>query len=173
MNFESIKNLVNSMAGMKYFPSEPAARLALVELMGELTDDEEKVRWLAKRMRTLYSEWPGEREMRACFCSKFRPKDGIEVHSTVYLDGIPSERETTRQLEAPKLPALPPGHVATADDPMDREIQKLAAAKAMKPAKVDDRFSKALREIETAPRDRKELPGPTPQKITQADVYNL
>ena len=67
MNFNSISSMVAQMGTMKYFPSDPAVRLALVELMGDLTDDEEKVRWLIKRARTIFPEWPGEREIRALF----------------------------------------------------------------------------------------------------------
>ncbi len=51
------------------------------------------------------------------------------------------------------------------------EWKALGGAKQMpKPIHEPNSFSKLLEEILTAPRDRPELPGPTPQIITQADV---
>ena len=51
------------------------------------------------------------REVRAAYCSKFKPDDGFEVYSDVYLDGIPSEKApeplklgapALRQIAAPR-----------------------------------------------------------------------
>jgi hypothetical protein len=72
-----------------------------------MATEEAQVEWLVQRAVSLYAEWPGAREIRACFCSKFRPADGLSVGSTVYLDGIPSEK----RIDPPALLALPPGHV--------------------------------------------------------------
>lgn len=176
MNFETVNNLVAQLGTMRYFPSDPAVRIALVELMGDLTDSEDEVRWLIKRVRTLYAEWPGERELRACFCSRFRPKDGINMHSGIYGEGIPSERPEQNQIAGPNLLALPPGHVATADPIFDAGIQALAEITRM-PAPLRprqgspaDRFARLLQEIETPPHMREPDPPPTPQIITQADI---
>ena len=98
MNFDTINRLVASMATIPFFPAEETARLALVDTLGEMAENEDQVRWLVRRMRNLYSQWPGEREMRACFCSRYRPKDGLNAYSTVYLDGLPSEHPQTQPL---------------------------------------------------------------------------
>ncbi len=102
MNLETINNEVAKFGTMKYFPGDAAVRLALVEFMLDIAETEDQVRWLVKRVRTLYAEWPGEHELRAAFCSRYRPKDGINACSSVYLDGLPSERP------AP-MPLLPMG----------------------------------------------------------------
>jgi hypothetical protein len=113
MDFDTINALVGSMGTMKFFPSDPAARLALTELMTEMASTEEQVRWLAKRMRSLYNEWPGEREMRACFCSRFRPADGINAYSSVYSDGIPSERQNADPQRLPAGKSTPNPEIET------------------------------------------------------------
>lgn len=125
MNLETISNEVAKLGTMKFFPADPVVRLALVELMTEIAENEDQVRWLVKRVRTLYAEWPGERELRAAFCSRFPPKDGINVCSAIYLDGIPSERR------AEPVKALPPGAKISADRLLDRAVCELAAAKDM------------------------------------------
>src|SRR5690349_7814500 len=95
---------------LKFFPSDREARAAIVEMICEMASDECQVEWLVARALRLYNEWPGPRELRAAFCSKFRPRDGINAYSTVYLDGIPSEREQfVPQIAAPALKLLPDG----------------------------------------------------------------
>ena len=125
MKLESIMDLVATMGGMKFFPTEPAVRLALCETIGDMTSSEERVRWLVKRMRTLYAEWPGEREMRACFCSRFRPLDGINLYSSVFLDGIPSENPPEQTFDL----------LASGAVPIDRQlgsmVKRLAEAKKL------------------------------------------
>lgn len=164
MTFENVSAYVASLGTMPFFPSvaDAAARLAIVELTADLTDDEEKVKWLVKRMKQLYRKWPGELEMRACFCSRFKPKDGIEAHSEVFaaLDHFPDDPElVSKRIAAPKPIPLPPGRQATADPEMDRAVLQLAAGKAMpKP-----RLMPKLAEIVTGPRA-------TPQVVTRADV---
>jgi len=156
MRFETVNDLVCSMAGMRYFPSEPAARLALVELMRDLTDDEEKVRWLVKRMRTLYAEWPGEREMRAAFCSKYKPKDGINAYSSVYQEGIPSERQQSQpQIAGPEVRALPPAREVLDPqlvDKVKRITPQQARPKSQAAPKVVDQadIERAVREHRAA-----------------------
>jgi hypothetical protein len=109
--------MLSELGALKFFPrGDAAVLLALTRLCGAMCHNEGEVRWLINRMTSgLYSEWPGLAEMRACFCSKFRPKDGISTFSTVYLDGIPSEQPTRAAIAGPDLLALPEGRSASAD----------------------------------------------------------
>jgi len=109
LNFAEMSAIVGKLGGtMKFFPGDVDARMGIVEAIGEMASDLDQVRWLAKWLPKRYQEWPGMHEVRALFCTKFKPRDGVEVYSTVYLDGIPSERETeplalksgARQIEA-------------------------------------------------------------------------
>jgi len=168
---QGVQMFVGQISLMKFFPNTPGMVNALSTALAQFCADDEKLTWLAKRIVALYAEWPGIREVRAVYCSKFKPLDGINAYSTIYGDGIPSERPA---LLPPAQLALPPGHVVSVDPGFDAAIQKLAEAKALPPAaKVDSEFTRVLRETVTAPQDRMPLPPPpepTPQIITQEDV---
>jgi hypothetical protein len=125
LNFERVADLLAGLTLMRFFPADDGARLELAKMVARMATTEAQVEWLVQRSIALYAEWPGAREIRACFCSKFQPADGLSVGSTVYLDGIPSERK----IEAPALVALPPGHVASVDAGLEKDIRLLAAVK--------------------------------------------
>jgi hypothetical protein len=177
MNPIVITEILAELRVLPFFPNDEAVMAALVRMVGQMATTEDQVRWLVARMTNgLYSEWPGPKEMRACFCSRFRPKDGINVHSTVYIDGIPSERQNAPQLPAGGPVALLPAADEVISDPQaQRAIQGLAASlpKMPKAAPGNSQFARQLREIETAPQDRPELPGPTRQVITEADFARV
>jgi hypothetical protein len=119
---------VNRMAALSFFPKEPEARAAIAEMVIELANEPEEAIWLARRMLTLYNEWPGPREMRAVFCSRFVPRDGYEVYSAVYPDGIPSERE-----QRPALPAANPrSRIVSGDEELCTAITRIAGQKSFK-----------------------------------------
>jgi hypothetical protein len=101
MNPKRILDMLSELAMLKYFPTNnDSVLIGLSRLVAQMCSDESQVRWLIDRMTSgLYAEWPGPQEMRACFCSRFKPKDGINAYSTVYLDGIPLSKP---------LPRLPP-----------------------------------------------------------------
>jgi hypothetical protein len=157
MNLETISNEIAKLGTMKFFPADPVVRLALVELMCDIAENEDQVRWLVKRVRTLYAEWPGEHELRAAFCSRFPPKDGINACSTVYLDGIPSERKPE------PFKALPSGAKVSADRLLENAVCELAAAKNMNLAPIRRPPPRRIGSGETPTN-----PNFTP--ITQADI---
>src|ERR1043165_9648334 len=98
VNVKRAAQAVARLGALKYFPLDPHAQTGIVQIVCEMAYEDSQVDWLVNRMIGLYNEWPGPRELRACFCSKFKPKDGKECHSQVYLDGIPSESEETNRL---------------------------------------------------------------------------
>lgn len=109
MNPVQIAEILQQLRMLPYFPNDEYVLLGLVALVGQMCENEDQVRWLVARMTSgLYAEWPGPREMRACYCSKFKPKDGINACSTVYADGIPSEKQQRPMLERPPVGELPP-----------------------------------------------------------------
>ncbi len=126
MNPEVIAELCGELTLLKFFPADQGARTALFLLIGRMCSSEDQVRWLVQRTLALCNEWPGPLVFRQILCSKFKPRDGINAGSSLaFPDGVPSER----RIEAPPLPALPPGHVASVDSSLDRSIRYLAAAK--------------------------------------------
>lgn len=147
VNVAKAGELLASLALMKFFPADKEARTALVGMVCEMAADDEQVRWLVRRMLALYNEWPGPRELRACFCARYKPRDGIEARSEKFLEGIPPERKP-----APVL-ALPPGPQMTATREIDAAVGALAPAK-------------------TVPHPRRPItpPDSTRAVITQADI---
>ena len=79
-----IAGLCADLTMLKFFPSDDEARLGIVLMIGRMAEKEEQVRWLVQRVLALYNEWPGPGEVRAVYCSRFRPEDGITAYSTVY-----------------------------------------------------------------------------------------
>lgn len=127
MNFDTVADIIADLSILRFFPNEPAARLAIVRMAGEMADNEEQVRWLVRRTLNLHNEWPGPLEFRAVFCSKFRPRDGIEKHSEIYPDGIPSEK--------PAVPSLPSGAVNPRIANIVHELAEVKSLPAPKPVK--------------------------------------
>jgi len=96
--------VVEAMAAIPYFPRDGAAKAMVAAELVDMVETIEQGMWLARRYARLYEEWKGLGEMRAVYCSKFQPQDGLEAVSALYLEGIPSERAT-----APvSLTSLPP-----------------------------------------------------------------
>ena len=135
MNPEEVLSALQELRLLPYFPAENEhIWSSLVRLCGQMCDNLEQVRWLVARMTSgIYAQWPGPHEMRACFCCRYKPKDGISAYSTCYPDGLPPDPTAPpRALEAPARLALPPGHVASRDAELDGKLQNLANAKSMR-----------------------------------------
>lgn len=123
---------------MRYFPSDPDARTGIAKQIAAMASSIEQVRWLVGRLPELYPDWPAMQEVRALFCSRFRPKDGLEAASQVYLDGIPHDPALQRANQA-QLAGQPilqlEGECADetpiADPEMAAKIDALGKAKGM------------------------------------------
>jgi hypothetical protein len=129
MNFEKVMRMIGEWAGtLRFFPGEPEARLGIAKQIAKFASDESQVRWLVEVLPNHFGDWPGTHEVRAVFCMKFRPKDGVEVDSKVFPDGLSKAQLNpgVKQLEAPS-PLQLPGEVLSAD-PLLVEIIREAAA---------------------------------------------
>lgn len=159
MNPKRILEMLAEMAMLKYFPANnDAVLIGLARLCVEMCNSESEVRWLVDRMTSgLYAEWPGPQEMRAVLCSRYKPKDGINAYSTVYLDGIPASKEQLAISGAEqKLLPLPDGHVASRDERIDAGIHVLSRANKL----MNNLGGPATQEeIRTAPRWLRQLEG--------------
>jgi hypothetical protein len=126
MNPETILNLASELRCLKFFPAEAGVLNAIVRLLGNMCETEDQVRWLIHRMTGgIYAEWPGVAEMRACYCSKYKPKDGITVYSSVYLEFPLSMADYREQ----KFKALPKGSKISVIPVFDQAIIDLANLK--------------------------------------------
>ncbi len=98
-----IAEIVSELSLMKYFPSDAMARVALVRMVCEMTGSEERAKWLVKRALAVFNEWPGPRELRALYCSRWRPMDGVEAYSMIY----PADESGGGFPRDPQLPPAP------------------------------------------------------------------
>ena len=165
MNPAEIVEILQELRALPYFPNDEYVMNALVKLCGSMCRSLAEVQWLVNRMTSgIYSQWPGPAEMRACFCCRYKPKDGISAYSTVYPDGLPPDPTAPPRIEAPAFKALPPGREVTADAALDTAIVAGAQILQMPTVRGErlNRFGKLLKEILTPPQDRPMKPAPEP-----------
>lgn len=134
VNPDRIAKILLPIKMLRYFPSEPEVYAELVRIVCEMCSEqpakaEEQARWLAHAMNGgAFTDWPGPREFRALFCSKYRPRDGNEVFSDLYPEG--NYPNLPKSALSPPSP-LPPGRVATANPKLDAAVRTLAVVKAL------------------------------------------
>lgn len=124
MDFRRVAEHLSGFLLMPYFPQDPGAGLELAKEIARYAETEDQVEWLVLRCRRLYKAWPGDAEVRACFCSRFKPADGITAYSAVFLEGFPTEKPAD-----PPPKALPAGRTVTALPELDHAIERLARSK--------------------------------------------
>lgn len=159
MKPDKIAAMLGELRVLKFFPDDEFAMLPIMRLVSTMCETEEHVRWLIDRMTSgLYTEWPGLREMRACYCSKFKPQDGINAYSEVYLDGIPSERKSNLPIgiEAPDLKQLAQGNEAQMA-PIPAEVKFMVGEMSKRQKSFAGPTTQA--EIDAAPEWLKKLEG--------------
>lgn len=159
MNPREVLRELQGLRMLPYFPGESEhVWTALVALVGSMCSSIEQVRWLVQRMTSgIYAQWPGPQELRACFCCRFKPKDGVSAFSSVYPDGLPPDPTAPPrpELAAGSALKLAAGELVSADPALARRVALLARTK----------------DLDRLPRRGNSTP-PTPdyRPITQADI---
>ena len=128
MNVRQVARTLAKLTALRFFPVEPGARRAVLEIVCHMATDETQVEWLVNRMLSIYDSWPGPREMRACFGRRFRPADEIEVSSSIFGEDLTpwppdATARPSHQIAAAPIAALPPGNIASADAQMEQGIR--------------------------------------------------
>jgi len=170
-----------ALSALPYFPSDPIAQTEIANQIRLMCKTDDQAQWLVQRTFELWSKWEGPRELRAIFCARFKPQDGVEVmRSAVFEDGIvPAEKplpvwhmpvvpgaekllpQTRPQLiEQSNTAALVP----TSDFDQLPELSR-------KQWKQQNQFAKQLEAVITAPEDRPKLS--SPKSIRQSDYVRL
>jgi hypothetical protein len=67
------------LAALEFFPAELPARLEIARMLKRLVPQPEQLEWLVNAMIDRVGTWKGPRELRAIFCTKYAPIDGIEA----------------------------------------------------------------------------------------------
>ena len=126
MDFARIARAIARLKLMAFFPSDEDTCLGLAQELSEMCENEEQIEWLCKRVTQLYPKWPGIHELRACLCSRFKPKDGINAYSSQYPEGIPAAPKP-KEIAGPEMRALPPGASVSADLRVDAAFELLVS----------------------------------------------
>jgi hypothetical protein len=81
---------VARLAGrMNFVPKEEVERTEIARELYEMVCDAPELDWLVRETpRRFRRGWPGIEEVRALYCAMFSPRDGVEVCSQIYEDGI-------------------------------------------------------------------------------------
>ena len=79
---QTIAASVGQMSMLKFFPSDEFARAGIMSLIQRMAGTIEQVNWLTETVLKHYNEWPGPQELRAVFCTRYPPKDGVEADLT-------------------------------------------------------------------------------------------
>lgn len=86
-------------AGLKYYPGESGARMLIANEFRSMCNSEDEAKWLVLEMSRRYREWPGPLEMRAVFCSRIEPRDGV-LASSPAVEAALEQEYIARQLDA-------------------------------------------------------------------------
>ncbi len=119
-------NEIAKLSLLKFFPADPMARAGLVEMDCGFSESNIQIEWLVRRALVVFNEWPGPHELRALFCSRWKPQDGNEAYSVLY-------PATENGGGFPRDPALPPA--APAFVPIGREEARRLLGGAAKEVK--------------------------------------
>lgn len=134
MNPDEVNEIVSELALLAYYPRDPVLHAAIVRMVGAMATNIEQVRWLVRTMTSgSYQKWEGPAELRAVFCMKFKPRDGIESISAIYPEGMSREQlNPGLQIEA-AAPLQITGEVGpvSADPEMGATVLTLAEARRM------------------------------------------
>jgi len=112
---EQAMRAVGRMSILRFFPSDPYSRSQVAALLLKFVDRADGLEWLVNTMLNQVGEWPGPKELRALYCCKFKPADGIEAYSAI-------RGFTPEDIEAENLAKLP----AWSDQPRLGEMRPVA-----------------------------------------------
>lgn len=98
------RDALDELSLLKFFPSEPGARAALLRMLCQMVAGPTELRWLIDTVLRYHNEWPGPLELRGIYCTHYKPKDGVEADVT---SGRMLGELEERALEAEPLTELP------------------------------------------------------------------
>jgi hypothetical protein len=112
-----IVQMVENLSAMKFFPATDSAKRVIMELIERMVGTEKQLAWLEGELINRVGEWPGPAELRALFCTRYRPADGIAGKDCAIPGYTPGDYESQRALP----PVLKP----------EQAVLQLAAAKRL------------------------------------------
>jgi hypothetical protein len=94
---------IASMSILKYFPMDEIQHRVMADFLRKLCGHVEGLSWLVSQLVNRVGEWPGPAQVRGIYCTRFKPKDGIEDESGCTIPGFtPDDCEgRNKRLDAP------------------------------------------------------------------------
>lgn len=72
--------VVSALSALRFFPFKETSTIDCIAwVVFEMCNTKEEAYWLKDEVLLAWNDWPGPRDLRALFCQKFQPKDGIVV----------------------------------------------------------------------------------------------
>jgi hypothetical protein len=178
IDIATVTHKLAALSLLRFFPQEPEARAAIVTIVCRMVSTVDQIDWLIKSALAVYDDWPGPRELRALFCSRWNPRDGVKAYSQIYPSDESGGGFPSSIYPASRFPALPPPREIKAIEqaplaPASQAAIDLAVSVMRpmpKPLYLHDEFEQRLAEVLTPPLDRPVPPSPTPQIVTAEDV---
>lgn len=78
-----IVRAIARLSVLKFFPPDGPARTELMRFFERMVSTPQQLNWLVNSLIDRVGEYPGTAEIRGLFCTRFKPKDGIEVCCTL------------------------------------------------------------------------------------------
>lgn len=101
-----IARAVEELGSLKFFPPASGAHGAVMNLLYRMVETPDQLQWLVRTMIDRVGQWHGTMELRGVYCTRFKPKDGIEGSCSETRGFTPEELETAQ----PQTLALPASH---------------------------------------------------------------
>jgi hypothetical protein len=139
---------VGSLGGVvKFFPTSDSDRKEIMKFVERLVGTKKQLDWLIETVINNCDEWPGAKELRGIFCTRFKPADGIEGDSAI--SGFTPDdgerkfaEQTTKALNGSEQKLLTgtvsPEELAASDESRASTVQLAREVKSIKPAKSID-----------------------------------
>ena len=129
MTIDFVLGQIGKLGGtLRFFPSDPEARIGIAEQFAKMASNEDQLRWLVSRLPELYTDWPGLLECRAVFCTRYKPLDGVEAalgSASPAFGALCPEDEHLKALETVPRSRQLTGEVAPVS--ADSEMQEIIA----------------------------------------------
>lgn len=71
--------VIDALSILRFFPKEARERAQVIGILHRMCNNQRELYWLLDRALIAWNDWPGPRDLRALFCTKFRPRDGVYV----------------------------------------------------------------------------------------------
>ena len=76
---KQISGAIEEMAAIPYFPTAEGAKLAIGSQLAKFVTGPQELRWLVDNAISAMRRWQGVPELRGLYCTRYKPKDGIEA----------------------------------------------------------------------------------------------